>query len=276
MLDMYQYAFMQRAFLSGIVLGIAIPLVGVIVVLKRLSMIGDTLSHASLAGVAGGLIAGINPVAGATVACLAAACFVEAIRKRLETRGDLAIAIVMAAGVGLAGVLSGFVPNSSTFSSFLFGSIVTVDNSELAGVMVVGLGIIAYCLLFSRELFWVALDERAARIAGVRTRIINVSFIFVCALAISIAARTVGALIVSSMMTVPVACALTVARSWRQTCIVSSSVGLISVLAGLTASYLWGLKPGGTIVLAQVAILIVLVVGRGFKRNVSNRISCHT
>lgn len=119
MLDMLQYAFMQRAFLSGIVLGVAIPLVGVIVVLKRLSMIGDTLSHASLAGVAGGLIAGINPVAGATVACLAAACFVEMIRKRLESRGDLAIAIVMAAGVGLAGVLSGFVPNSSTFSSLL-------------------------------------------------------------------------------------------------------------------------------------------------------------
>ncbi len=104
MLDMLQYAFMQRAFLSGIVLGVAIPLVGVIVVLKRLSMIGDTLSHASLAGVAGGLIAGINPVAGATVACLAAACFVEMIRKRLESRGDLAIAIVMAAGDGLAGV----------------------------------------------------------------------------------------------------------------------------------------------------------------------------
>lgn len=265
MLDMLQYAFMQRAFLSGIVLGVAIPLVGVIVVLKRLSMIGDTLSHASLAGVAGGLIAGINPIAGATVACLAAACFIEAIRKRLESRSDLAIAIVLAAGVGLAGVLSGFVPNSSTFSSFLFGSIVTVDDSELMGILAIGTGIIVYCLVCSRELFWVALDERAARLAGVRTRLVNVSFIFICALAISIAARTVGALIVSSMMTVPVACALVVARSWRQTRIVSSTVGLISVLAGLTASYIWGLKPGGTIVLTQVAILVVLVIWRGIK-----------
>lgn len=259
MLDMLHYAFMQRAFLSGIVLGVAIPLVGVIVVPKRLSMIGDTLSHASLAGVAGGLIAGINPVAGATVTCLAAACFIEAIRKRLESRGDLAIAIVLAAGVGLAGVLSGFVPNSSTFSSFLFGSIVTVDDSELMGILAIGLGIIAYCLVYSRELFWVALDERAARLAGVRTRLVNVSFIFICALAISIAARTVGALIVSSMMTVPVACALVVARSWRQTCNMSSAVGLISVLAGLTVSYIWGLKPGGTIVLTQVAMLLVMV-----------------
>ena len=262
MFDMFQYAFMQRAFIAGAVLGVAVPLVGVIMVLKRLSMIGDTLSHASLAGVAGGLIAGINPVAGATVACLAAACFIEGIRNRLESRGDLAIAIVMATGVGLAGVLSGFVPNSSTFSSFLFGSIVTVSDTELATIVVIGLGIIAYCALFSRELFWVALDERAARIAGVRTRLVNVSFIFICALVISIAARTVGALIVSSMMTVPVACALSVSRSWRQTCAVSSAVGLASVIVGLTVSYIWGLKPGGTIVLIQVAMLIALYSGR--------------
>ena len=96
------------------------------------------------------------------------------------------------------------------------------------------------------------------------------SFIFACALAISIAARTVGALIVSSMMTVPVACALVVARSWRQTCIVSSTVGLISVLAGLTVSYIWGLKPGGTIVLTQVAILVVLVIWRVVRQNARN------
>ena len=262
MLDMSQYAFMQRAFIAGAVLGVAVPLVGVIMVLERLSMIGDTLSHASLAGVAGGLIAGINPIAGATVACLAAACFVEGIRKRLESRGDLAIAIVMATGVGLAGVLSGFVPNSSTFSSFLFGSIVTVSDSELAAITAIGIGIIAYCTAFSRELFWVALDERAARIAGVRTRLVNVSFIFTCALVISIASRTVGALIVSSMMTVPVACALSVSRSWKQTCICSSVVGLASVVAGLTVSYVWGLKPGGTIVLIQVAMLLVLCGSR--------------
>lgn len=265
MLDMFQYAFMQRAFIAGIALAIAIPLVGVVVVLKRLSMIGDTLSHASLAGVAGGLVAGINPVAGATVACLAAACCIEAVRKRLGDRGDLAIAIILAAGVGLAGVLSGFVPNSSTFSSFLFGSIVTVDDAELISTCVIAAGIAVYCLVFSRELFWVSLDEQAARIAGVRTRFINLSFVFICALAVSIAARTVGALIVSSMMTVPVACALMRARSWRQTCAISCLVGLISMVAGLSTSYYIGLKPGGTIVLAQIIILVVLALTRRSK-----------
>ena len=259
---MFQYDFMQRAFAAGLVLGIAIPLVGVTVVLKRLSMIGDALGHASLAGVAAGLIGGINPVAGATVACLLASMCIEGIRRRLESRADLAVAVVMAAGIGLAGVLSGFVPNSSTFSSFLFGSIVTVDDAELYTVLAVGAAVVLFCAAFSRELFWVALDERAARLAGVRVGVVNALFVLVCALTVSIASRTVGSLIVSSMMTVPVACALAVARSWRQALAVACGVGAVSAAAGLAASFQFGLKPGGTIVLIEVAALLVLLLGR--------------
>ena len=271
MLDMFQYAFMQRAFAAGIVLGAVVPLVGVVVVLKRLSMIGDALSHASLAGVAAGLIAGANPVAGAGAACVLSAFCIEGIRKRLEGHADLAIAIIMAAGIGLAGVLSGFVPNSSTFSSFLFGSIVTVDDAELYGALAVGAAVLTFCLVFSRELFWVTLDERAARLAGVRVGAVNAAFILICALTVSIASRTVGALIVSAMMTVPVACALAVARSWRQTCTVACLVGVVSAAAGLVASYEFGLKPGGTIVLLEIAVLVALFCARAVAARVARR-----
>lgn len=266
MLDMFQYAFMQRAFAAGIVLGIAIPLVGLTVVLRRLSMIGDALGHASLAGVAAGLIGGINPVAGATVACVAAALSIEAVRRRLPGRADLAVAVIMAAGIGLAGVLSGFVPNSASFSSFLFGSIVTVGDVELYTVLGVGAVVVLFCIGLSKELFWVALDERAARLAGVRVGAVDFAFVLVCALTVSIASRTVGSLIVSSMMTVPVACALSVARSWRQAAVVAAAVGALSAAAGLVASFQLGLKPGGTIVLIEVAVLIVLLAARGARR----------
>ena len=265
MLEMFQYDFMRRAFIAGLVLGIAIPLVGVTVVLKRLSMIGDALGHASLAGVAAGLIGGINPVAGATGACVAASFCIEGIRRRMPARADLAVAIIMATGIGLAGVLSGFVPNSSTFSSFLFGSIVTVDDAELYTVLAIGAAVALFCLAFSKELFWVSLDERAARLAGVRVGWVNAVFVLVCALTVSIASRTVGSLIVSSMMTVPVACALVVARSWRQASVVAAVVGAASAAAGLVASYQFGLKPGGTIVLIEVAVLVVLLVVRGVR-----------
>ncbi len=260
--DMFSHAFMARAFIAGVVLGAAIPLVGVVVVLKRLSMVGDALSHASLAGVAAGLIGGINPVAGATAACMAAALSIEDIRRRFEGHADLAIAVVTAAGVGLAGVLSGFVPNSSTFSSFLFGSIVTVGDGELVVVVALGIVIVLLSLLFRRELFWITLDERAARLAGVRTTLMNFSFILTTAVAVSIASRTVGTLIVSSMMTVPVACALVVARSWRQTISVSCAVGMVSSVCGLIASYMFGFKPGGAIVLVEVVMLLALFAAK--------------
>ena len=252
---MFAYEFMQRAFVAGIVLGVAIPLVGVFIVMRRLSMIGDALSHTSLAGVAAGLIAGINPVLGATVAAVLAAGFVEVIRRRFEAHAELAIAIVMATGVGLAGVLSGFVPNSSTFSSFLFGSIVTVSDAELLGVLGVGAGVVACCVVLRRQLLLVTLDERGAKLYGARTEAVNALFILFTALVVSIASRTVGALVVSATMVVPVACALMVARSWRSLVLVSCGVGAVSSAIGLTLSFYLGLKPGGIIVLVAVVLL---------------------
>ena len=259
---MFEYLFMQRAFGAGLILGIAVPCVGVVVVLKRLSMMGDALSHTALAGVAGGLIAGINPVLGATIACLGAAGAIEVIRRRFEGHAELAIAIVMSCGIGLAGVLSGFVPNAASFSSFLFGSIVTVNDDDLLAVAAVGATVLLLCALMRKELFLVTLDERAARLAGVRTKTVNAAFILITALCVSVAARTVGALIVSSMMVVPVACALQIARSWKQIVILSCGIGVTITAIGLTVSYELGLKPGGTIVLIGIGALALVLVAK--------------
>lgn len=268
---MFEYVFMQHAFVAGLVLGMAIPCVGVVVVLKHLSLMGDALSHASLAGVAGGLVAGIDPVLGSAIACLGAAGATEIARKRVLGRQELAIALVLACAVGLAGVLSGFTPNAASFSSFLFGSIVAVDDGELAAVTVVGIAVIAFCALCHRQLLLVTLDEQQARLAGVNVRLVNGAFVLACALAISVGSRTVGALVVSSMMVVPVACALTVARSWRQMVVLSCGAGLVMSAVGLVISYAFGLKPGGTIVLVGIGFLMVLTAGKALAGRVRRR-----
>ena len=255
---MLEYAFMQKGLVVGVMLGMVVPLVGVTIVLKRLSMIGDALSHTSLAGVAGGLVAGVSPVAGAVLACLAGALCIEGIRRRFEDQSELAVAVVMATGIGLAGVLSGFVPNSASFNSFLFGSILTISEGEVVSVLGISILALAFCVLLDRELFLMAFDERHARVSGVKVSLINALYVFVVALVVAVAARTVGSLMVSSMMVVPVACALQVARSWRQTCVISSAVGVGSAVLGLILSYVLGLKPGGTIVLLSVALLLVI------------------
>ena len=256
---MLEYVFMQRGLLVGSLLGIAVPLVGVTIVLKRLSMIGDALSHTSLAGVAGGLVAGAIPVAGAIVACVGGALCIEGIRRKFKDQSELAVAVVMATGIGLAGVLSGFVPNASSFNSFMFGSILTVTEGEVLSIVVVSVVSVALCVTLRRELFLMSFDERHARVVGVPVGAANFVFVMVVALVVAVASRTVGSLIVSSMMVVPVACALQLARSWRQTCIIACSIGVLTTVSGLVVSYYLGLKPGGTIVLAAVALLLLVL-----------------
>jgi zinc transport system permease protein len=261
-MEIFEYDFMRRAFAVGLLLAVIIPCIGIIVVLKRLSMIGDALSHSSLAGVAAGLILGVNPIVGAGAFCVAAALGVEAVRKRLPKYSEMSIAIILSAGVGLAGVLSGFVKNAANFNSFLFGSIVAISDFEMSLVVCVSCAVMAAFVLLYKELFYVALDERAARIAGVPVQSVNFVFTVLTAVTVSVASRTVGALIVSSMMVVPTACAMQFGRSYRQTVIASVAFAVAFTLIGLFVSYYARLKPGGTIVLIGVFCFLSILLAK--------------
>lgn len=262
MLEILQYDFMRRALLAGLLLAIIIPLVGTVVVFKRLSMIGDALSHTSLAGVAAGLIIGINPVLGAIVFSIIAALSIEVIRKKLPRYSELSIAIVTSAGIGLAGVLSGFVSNSANFNSFLFGSIVAISDFEQLLVIIVSATVMVSFLILYKELFYIALDEASARLAGVPVKLVNFIFTLLTAITVSVAARTVGALVVSSLMVVPTACAMQLARSYRQTVSLSVMFAVIFTMLGLFLSYYVDLRPGGTIVLLGVIVLILIILAK--------------
>lgn len=205
MIDIFQYSFMQKAFIIGMLIALITPCIGVVVVLKRLSMIGDSLSHNSLAGVAAGLVLGINPVIGAVVFAIISAFSIEIIRKSFPKYAEIAIAIIMSTGIGLAGILSGFVKNSSSFNSFLFGSIVAISDVELYVVITLSIFVVIVVSLLYKELFYITFDEEAARISGVPVKTINFIFTLLTAITISISSRTVGTLVISSLMVLPVA-----------------------------------------------------------------------
>lgn len=259
---MLEYAFMRRAFAVGLLLGVIMPCIGVMIVLKRLSMLGDALSHTSLAGVAAGLLLDIDPVLGATAACVAAAFGIEIIRKKIPQYAELSIAVMLSAGVGLAGVLSGFVQNAAGFNSFLFGSIVAITPGELTATAIISVLVLTAFVLLYKELFYIALDENAAHRAGVPVGAVNSLYTILTAATVSVAARTVGALIVSSMLVLPVACAMQLARSYRQTVLFSILFAEGFIAAGLTLAFYAGLKPGGTIVLLGVGCLLVILAGK--------------
>lgn len=263
---MLQHGFMQRAFLVGILLAIIVPAIGSIVVFKRLSLMGDALSHTSLAGVAIGLLMGFDPVLGAIAACLFAAFGIEAIRRRIPKYSELSIAVILSVGVGLAGLLSGYVKNASSFSSFLFGSIVAISDFQTYLVLGISILVLSLFFLLYKELFFIAFDEQAAALAGVPVRLVNALFTILTAATVSVAAQTVGALIVSSMMVVPVATGMMLARSYRQNLIIAIASAVISTTTGITLSFYFGTKPGATIVLANVACFVISFVIRSARK----------
>ncbi len=257
---MLEFEFMRRAIIVGILLAIIIPCIGVTIVLKRLSMMGDALSHASLAGVAAGLVLGINPILGAVIITVLSGFAINIIRKKFPKYAEISIAIIMSAGVGLAGVLSGFADNSAGFTSFLFGSIVAITDFELYLVVILAIIVMLAFLLLYRELMYIAFDEDGARLIGIPVKRVNFIFTILTALTVSIASRTVGALIVSSIMVIPVACAMRFAKSYKMTVILSILFAIAFTMIGLSLSFYLALKPGGTIVLAGVITLIISMI----------------
>ncbi len=260
MLNIFQYDFMLRALIVGTLIAIITPRIGVIVVLKRLSMIGDSLSHTSLAGVAAGLVLGINPVLGAVFLTVIAAFGIERIRRSFPRYAEIAIAVIMSTGIGLAGILSGFIRNAASFSSFLFGSIVAISDFEL--IMVISLCVLVLVTVTAlyKELFYITFDEESARLAGIPVRLINIVFTFLTAITISVSSRIVGTLVISSLLVLPVACAMQLSGSYKQTGFLSIIFALFFTLSGLFISFYLDLKPGGTIIITGVITLVTLMI----------------
>lgn len=265
MLEIFEYGFMQRAFVAAICISIIAPCIGVIIVLKRLSAIGEATSHSALAGVAAGLAFGFSPVLSAIIFSVMAVFAVEGFRRTFRKYQDIAPVVVLSAGVGLTALFSGFIANSSaSLNSFLFGSIAAVTQTE----MYITLGLSAVVLIFSivlyRELFYVAFDEESARLSKVPVDSVNFLFMIMTALTVSISTRIVGALMISSLMIIPVACGMAISKSYKMTMALSVLFALIFTITGLFLSFyvqpdIGELRPGATIVLTGVAVLILIL-----------------
>lgn len=258
-MEIFTYSFMQRAFAVAVLISIITPLIGNIIVLKRLSSIGDALSHSSLAGVAIGLCFGFNPIVSAVFFSMLAALAIELIRRSFYRYSELATAIVLSFGVGIAAVFSGFIKNPAAFSSFLFGSIVAISSFEMYVVIVLSAAVFVIMLILYRELFFITFDEEGAQLSGVRVKSVNFIFTLLTAIVVSVASRTVGALVISSLMVIPVACAMLVSKSYKQNIALSVFFAFLFTVSGLLVSCFYNVKPGGTIVLIGIGALALLL-----------------
>lgn len=261
--EIFQYAFMQKALIVGLLVGILCPAIGLFLVLRRLSMVGDTLAHVSLAGVLLGLLWNISPLPFALFLSGLVSFLMERLRMIYKNYAELSLAIIMSAGLGLAVILTGIANTSDAgLAGLLFGSILTLTNQD---ILIIGfLALLSLLLLFFyyREFFFLTFDEEGARLAGVPVERLNYVLLFLAAMVIALGLKIVGALLISSLLVVPVAAALLLSRGFTKTLLWSVAFGISSVLIGLTASFYLDLAPGGTIILTSVLILLLILLGK--------------
>ncbi len=260
MSEMLTYSFMQRAFIVGNVIAVIAPLIGVFLIMKRLALIGNTISHVALAGVALGMILGIYPVYMALLISVIAALGIERMRKSYQDYAELSLSIILATGLGIATILISLSPNSAGIMSYLFGSITLVTRQDLSIVIPLGIIITLVVFKYYYGLFYLSFNEEDARLSGIPVRFLNIVFILIISLTIALSMRIIGGLLIASLISIPVATALQLARSFKGTIIYSIFFAVVSVNSGLTFSFYYDLAPGGTIIITSVAVL-VLVIG---------------
>ena len=252
---------MQRAFIAGILIAVLASISGTFIVLRRYSMIGETLAHASLVGVAVALITGSNPLWVAVVFALLAAWLIELLRDRFELYSDAVLSILLSGSLALAIVIvsAGGAFNTSLFS-YLFGSILAVSKEDVITIVVVGGVALAAILANAHKLYYIAFDEEVARVNGIRVRFLNFLLVSVVAVIISLSIRVVGSLLIGALMVIPVTAALQYRRGFLATMSLSLLFSVLSVIGGMSVSYYFSLPSGATIVLFVIALFIFSLV----------------
>ncbi|MYL50935.1 iron chelate uptake ABC transporter family permease subunit [Halobacillus litoralis] len=265
----FQYEFLQNAAITGILIGIVAPLLGVFIVVRRLSLIADALSHITLTGIAASLLLekrvtavnDWNPIYMGMVFSVFGAILIERLRKVYKHYEELAIPIILSGGIGVGVILISLADGFNTdLFSYLFGSVTAVSRDSMWTVLVITSIVILIVILFYKELFVLSFDEEHASVSGVNGRWIHLLFIVMVALVIASSMQVVGILLVSALMTLPVASAIRIAKSFKQTIGLSIAFGETSVLIGLISSYHLSVPPGGTIVVTAILILIMSIL----------------
>lgn len=260
---MLQYSFIQNAIIVSIMIAILCPCIGIFLVVRRYSMIGDTLSHSSLAGVSIGLFIGRNPIISAFLFTSLCGALIEFLRRYYKKYTDLILSIVLSLSVGIAITIISSGKLKAKADAYLFGSILTVSKTDIITVFILSMITILVIIFLYHQLLYISYDEEAARIVGVRVQLINYIFSILVASCIAVSVRIVGVLVLSSMISLPVATAIQLEKGFKTTLFASISFSIFNIMTGLFLSYYINVAPGGFTAVVSVIVLLLVII---FKR----------
>ena len=254
MFEIFNYPFMQRALLAALLTGLLAPAIGIYLVQRRLSLLGDGLGHVAIAGVGLALMTGQAPIPWAVAICVAGAVLVEVLRQRGKATGDVGLAILFYGGLAAGVLMSGIAgAGAGALSQYLFGSLTTVTAADLVVVAALAVLVLVPTIGLAPRLFAVCSDEELARTQGLPVRFYNIVIVVVAAITVTLAMRTVGLLLVSALMVVPVAAAHNLVRSFFTALVAAMAIGVAVSVGGAVGSYYADTAPGALIVILAIA-----------------------
>lgn len=264
MLEIFQYTFLQRAFIAGTVIALIAPIVGIFLVVRRFSALADTLAHVSLIGIAVGILTKLNPIVWAVIASVISGLGIEKLRESKKIYGESALVLFLSGSLGISSVIlslsRGF--NNSLFS-YLFGSINTITLNDIyltTGVAIIVISVIT--LLFSK-FFLLAFDEDLATAQGLPVKTLNFVLITLAAITVSVGIQVVGVLLIGALMILPILTALQYQLSFRYTLFLGIIFSLFSVWIGLFSSFYLNIATGGSIVVINLMFFsLSLIFGK--------------
>ncbi len=261
--NLLTYAFMQRALLAGIAVSIPCAILGVFLVLRRDAMIGHGLAHVSFGGVALGLLLSVAPLLVTLAVSVASALGILKLKEKAGLYGDTAIGIVSSLGMAL-GIL--LVSLAGTFNvdlfGYLFGNVLAIDPEEVWLSLLLAAGVLAATILFYQEFFFLTFDPESARASGIGVRRLESLMAVLAAVTVVLGMKVVGILMVSSLLVIPAAASLQVARSFKQALVFAALLAGGATIGGLVVSYYLDWPPSGTIVTLSGLLFLVLFLLR--------------
>lgn len=255
MFQIFQYSFIIRGLEAGLLIGAIAPLIGIFLVLRRYSLIADTLAHVSLAGVAIGLLLKINPLLTAVGASVLSSVAIERLRLSKKIYGETALSIFLSGSLALAIVLIGLAHGFSVdLFSYLFGSILTVRQTDVYIIGVLSVIILILMVIFYKELIYISFDEEAALVSGLPVGKFNLLFIILSAITIALSIPVIGILLISALLVLPVVTALQFRRNFKTTLLYAELISLGSVFIGIISSFYLNVSSGGLIVIIMLGV----------------------
>ena len=262
------FDFIRYSLISGLLIGFIAPLIGAFIVVRRLSLIADALSHVTLGGISFGMFlltiipvfSVINPMWFGILFAVIGALLIEKLRTSFSNYQEIAIPIIMSAGIALSAI---FISLADGFNQeivgLLFGSISAVNISDLTTIIIITIIVLIFIVLFYKELFILSFDEEYSKVIGI-PKWIQFLFIVIVAMVISASMRVVGILLVSALITLPIAISMRITKGFKQLIVLSVILGELSVILGLIIAFYMNISPGGVIVVLLVLMLIQTMI----------------